>query len=117
MMMLLSPVFVQAEGLVTCGRGADQSVENTCGFKDIMIMINNIITFILTKLALPVCALMFAYAGFILVTAGGESSEAKSKAKGIFTNAAVGLMLVAGAWLIIKTILTTLGYDGGWIGF
>jgi len=95
------------EGLVTC--------KDNCQWNELLGMVNRIVKFILFDLVLPISAIMFAYAGILLVTSGG-SSEAKSKAKGIFTNVALGLILAVGAWLIISTILQLLGYDGSWIG-
>lgn len=94
------------------------SVPGQCiwGWKEFLALINNVISFILKVLALPIAAIMFAYAGFLLVTSGG-STEARGKAKNIFTNTAIGLIIVAGAYLIIRTILSILGYDGAWIGF
>ena len=89
----------------------------TCDFTQLMNLVNNIIDFILYGMAIPIAAIMFAYAGFKLVTAGGEISSARTKAKSIFLNTVIGLVLAAGAWLIIKTILTTLGFNGAWIGF
>lgn len=68
-------------------------------------------------MAVPIAAIMFAYAGFIMVTAGGESSSAKTKAKDIFLNTLIGLVLALAAWLIIKLLLNILEWDGGWIGF
>jgi len=59
---------------------------------------------------------MFFYAGLKMVTSGG-SAEARGKAKSIFTNAVLGLAIAVGAWLIIRTILSILGYQGAWIGF
>ena len=60
---------------------------------------------------------MFAYAGFLLVTAGGEAAGARTKAKSIFTNAVIGLLLAVAAFLIVRTILSILGYSGSWLGF
>ena len=68
-------------------------------------------------MAVPIAALMFAYAGFLMVTAGEEAASARTKAKGIFTNALFGLVLAAACWLIVKAILDILGYKGNWIGF
>lgn len=100
--LILGPQLVFAQnGLVTC-------TEN-CTFLDFVDMINGIIDFVFKYLALPIAALMFAYAGFTLVTSGG-SSEARSKAKNIFSDAIIGIILAAGAWLIIKTLLSILGY-------
>ncbi len=123
MLALLSPVLATAanQGLIPCGRaagdGVDANTTHECGFKDIITLINKIITFILIDIAIPICAIMFAYAGFLLITSGASSGEAKTKAKTIFTSAVTGLLLIAGAWLIINTILSVLGFEGAWIGF
>ena len=69
------------------------------------------------KVGIPLIALAIIYCGFLLVTAGGEAASARTKAKDIFTNAALGLILAAAAWLIIRTLLAILGYQGAWIGF
>lgn len=110
-LMLIMPVFSFAQGLVAC----DGSVQNPCGFDQLMNLINKVISFIFLDLAIPIAAIMFFYAGFLLITAGG--AEAKTKAKHIFTNAVIGLVIAAGAYLIIRTLLSVLGYDGAWIGF
>jgi len=88
-----------------------------CEFKDFLILISDVVKFILFNLAVPIAAIMFFYAGFLMVTAGGESAGARTKAKNIFTNTIIGLALAAGAWIIIHTILSILGYNGSWIGF
>ena len=105
-------------GLVPCDNivGADGKIANPCDFNAFMALINKVIRFILFALAIPIAAIMFAYAGFLMVTSGG-STEARGKAKKIFTNAAYGLVIAATAWLIVRTILSILGYDGAWIGF
>ena len=105
-------------GLVKCGteRDKDNNITNPCGFNDVLTLINTIVKFILFNLALPIAAIMFAYAGFELVTSGG-STEKKSKAKEIFTNVAIGLIVIAVAFLIIQTILSIVGYDQSWNWF
>lgn len=110
--------FSRGESLVPCGNDKTPAgvIINPCSFGDAMELINEVVKFILFKLAIPVAAIMFAYAGFLMVTSGG-STEAKSKAKNIFSNAVFGLVIAAGAWLIIRTILSILGYQGAWIGF
>lgn len=99
-------------GLVNCGK------ENSdpCDFGDFMLLVDTIIKFILYKMVIPIAAIMFAYAGFELVSSGG-STEKRGIAKKIFTNTVIGLIIVVAAWLIIKTILSILGYQGAWIGF
>jgi hypothetical protein len=87
-----------------------------CAWKELMVLVDNIITFIIKYMAIPIAAIMFAYAGFELVSSGG-STEKRGVAKSVFTNAVIGLIIVVAAWLIIKTILSILGYKGAWIGF
>ena len=99
-------------GLVPCGTKANPKA---CDFNDIMKLINTIINFVLFVIAVPLAAIMFAYAGFMLVTSGG-SSEKMSQAKSIFGNVAIGLIIAAAAWLIVHTILNIVGFDGSWIG-
>ncbi len=129
-LMLIMPVFSLAQTsteLIPCGKTlqADKTIGATtykkgevipCNFTDFMKLIDNVIKFILYKLAIPIAAIMFAYAGFKMVTSGG-STESRTQAKSIFTNTALGLIFVAGAYLLVKTILSILGYDGAWLGF
>ena len=88
-----------------------------CNFSHIMQLINNIVDFILFKMALPISAIMFAYAGFLLLFSGGEQAK-RTKAKEIFVNVALGLAFALAAWLIVNTILSILGFkDAAWLGF
>ncbi len=115
----------QSSNIVPCGTERETptppdvvgKIKNPCDFKYFLKLVNNVVRFILFKLAVPLAAIMFCYAGFLLLTAGGESAHAKEKAKKILWGAVKGLVLAAAAWLIISLILTTLGYDGSWIGF
>jgi amino acid transporter len=95
-------------GLVPC-----DNVTKPCDFNAFMGLINTVIGFLLFKLAVPIAAIMFAYAGFSLVTAQG--GEAKTTAKNVFTSTVLGLAFAAGGWLIIRTLLAILGYQGDWI--
>ena len=90
-------------GLVPCTTG--------CSFKDLLTLVNNIINFILKDMVIPIAAIMFAYAGFELVTSGG-STEKRGIANRVFTDTVLGLVIALAAWLIIKLILSTLGYSG-----
>ncbi|MFA5778280.1 MAG: hypothetical protein WC870_02205 [Candidatus Paceibacterota bacterium] len=123
-LMLIMPVFSfaqddsQSDGLVPCGRSdASGNIANPCDFNDIMALINKVIHFILYFMVIPIAAIMFAYAGVLLITAGGEVAHARTKAKSIFINVLIGLIIAMAAFLIIRTILSILGYEGGWIGF
>lgn len=94
------------------GNDKEGLIKNPCGFKDFITLINNVITFILKYMVVPIAAIMFAYAGFLLITAGGEAAGARTKAKNIFMNALIGLIIAVGAWLIVKTLIEIIGYEG-----
>jgi len=98
-------------GLVPC-----DNVGTKCDFNALLAMINGVIHFILFFMVVPISAIMFAYAGFLLITAGGEAAGARTKAKNIFTDAVIGLIIAVACWLIVSTVLHILGYDGSWIG-
>ncbi len=117
----------EEKGLIPCGKtliapvrvdGISYKIGDVipCNFNDLMTLVDNVIKFILYYLAVPISAIMFFYAGFLLVTSGG-STENRGRAKSIFTNTAKGLIFIAAAYLIVKQILSILGYNGSWIGF
>jgi len=126
--VLLAPALSSAQGLVPCNNNKEDTIitnkdgtktvvkPTPCDFKAFMALINKVINFILFTLAVPIAAIMCAYAGILMLFSGGESAGNRTKAKGIFTNAILGLVIAAGAWLIVKTLITILGYDGAWIG-
>lgn len=108
---LLIPLKSTEAALVTCGiNSGDQ-----CDFYDVINLISAVIQFIF-GLIVPIAAIMFTYAGFLLLFSGGNSGK-KEKAKEIFVNVALGLVIALAAWLIVNTILSTLGADVSWIGF
>ncbi len=85
-----------------------------CGFNELMELINKVINFLLFKIAMPLAALIFAYAGFLLITAGGDPSKV-TKAKAIIRNLLIGFVIALAAWLIVNTILSTLGFQGSFL--
>jgi len=91
-------------------------VKNPCHFADFLTMINNVINFIFFKLVIPIAAILFAYAGFMMVTSGGDT-ERRGKALKVFKDVGLGLVFIAASWLIVSTILSIVGFDGAWIGF
>jgi hypothetical protein len=103
-------------GLVPeCNTGAIDPVTknyvNACGFDMVMTIINNVITFLLVTLATPLFALIIIYAGWLYLSDMG-SSENITHAKKILKNAVIGYVIALAAWLIVKTILTSLGFEG-----
>ncbi|MCM2339260.1 MAG: pilin [Burkholderiales bacterium] len=85
-------------------------ISNPCGFNDIFALIKKVMDYLFLGFILPVSAILFAYAGFELVTSGGDT-EKKSKAKNIFINVLIGLVVSLGAFLIVKTVLNIVGFD------
>jgi hypothetical protein len=53
-------------------------------------------------------AALFMYAGFLMITAGGNPAQI-NKAKGIFKNVTVGVIIILAAVLIIKQLLNAIG--------
>lgn len=111
-MPVVSTAYTLGDPLVPCKNSAD----SPCDFNAILALVNNVITFLIKYMAIPIAAIMFAYAGFELVSSGG-STEKRGVAKNVFTNTIIGLIVAVAAFLIIKTILSILGYEGAFIGF
>ena len=88
---------------------------SNCGFNELMTLVNNVINYIFIVFAVPIAAIMFAYAGFLIVTSAG-SKESREKAKSIFYNVALGLFFIGASWLIVHVIFGIIGYNGSWIG-
>lgn len=93
-------------GLITC-----DGITVPCTFEKLLLMVNKIIRFLIFVIGVPIVVLSFAYAGFVLVTSGGNPSK-KEEAKGIIGKAVTGLIILLAAWLIVKTVLLVFGYSG-----
>ena len=100
------PIIVVADGLVPCN-GVD------CKYDHLIELVNKIITFLLTGVAIPLAAVMFAYAGFLMFTSGGVEGKL-TQAKQLMWGVLWGMIIAFGAWVIIQTVLTALGFDKGW---
>jgi len=82
-----------------------------CDFDYLMQLINNVIDFLLFIVATPLVAIILCYAGFLMITAGGNSEKA-GKAKHILTNVIFGYIIALIAWLVINSIMSALGFTG-----
>ncbi|MCC7160392.1 hypothetical protein IT399_01540 [Candidatus Nomurabacteria bacterium] len=120
--MLFIPSFYAAHGatsLIPCNNmktAADGTVTpaGECDFTALMTLVDTVIKFLLFKMVIPIAAILFTYTGFLIVTAPG--AEAKTKAKDTFSSVVIGLIIAVAGYLIVKTLLSILGYDGAWIG-
>lgn len=122
-MMILTPLLsfhvAQAKIVPDCGTlsvvpGSNppkKEILNPCNFEYLMQLVNNIIEFLLFIIAAPLVAIILCYAGFIMLTSGG-SAEKVTKAKHIIKSVVFGYIIALAAWLVIHTIMTTLGFNG-----
>lgn len=80
-----------------------------CGLVDIIGLIQRVIEYIFF-LVLPIAAIVFAYAGFMLMTSGSSDSR-RSAAKRAMTSLVVGIIIIMGAWFVVAAVLSALGVD------
>ena len=100
-------------GLIPCGNlvsSASRTVTDPCTFDDLILLAQAVIKFLIFKIAAPLAAIMFAYAGFLWVTNGGNESQI-SKAKDIFWMVFWGLVVALAAWLTINMIINFFLYS------
>ncbi len=106
LLLLLVPVLASARGLVPCG-GEGEPVCDTC---TLMQLINNVIAWLVAILG-TIAAIIIVYAGFKLVTAGGNG-HVREEAKEMITNILIGYTIVLAGWLVIDTALKALLNEG-----
>lgn len=85
---------------------------NKCSFPDIIKIINNILTFLITNVFLPLFILVFMYAGYQYLTAQGNPSKV-ANVKKLLLNVVKGLAFVLVAWLLVKVFFQTIGVTDG----
>jgi len=90
------------DGIVSCGDYG----EPTCGACDLGQLAQDALNFAV-YFTVFVATLMFVYAGFLYITAGGDSSKI-SQATGIFGKVLIGFIIVLIAWLVVDTIMGAL---------
>lgn len=103
---IIKKVFIGSNGLEQNEFG----FQNDCGFDDLMGLINKVINFLLFVIATPLVAIGLCYAGFLYISSGG-SSEKVGQAKSILINLVVGYIVALIAWVVVKTIMVSLGFD------
>lgn len=121
--IILTPLFAGAQStLIPCGFdvNGDKVVKNIynepahtiatkeeCDFNDVITLAQNVINFLIFKIASPLAAIMFAYAGFLYITNQGNEGQVK-QAHDIFWFVFWGLVVALGAWVTVNMILTFL---------
>ena len=104
--------FVYA-GLVPCGE------INECNLCYLWQMGDRIIDLLAFNIAVPIGALLFATAGIVFLTAGGNEQRL-GLAKTIFFDTMIGLIIIFSSWLLINTIFNSLAsgtLSGAWNAF
>ncbi len=100
-------------------RGAIVPCRDNCTVCDFWHLGSNIINFITFNLAIPAASLLFIVAGVFFLIAGGRE-DMVAKARTIFTNTFIGLVIIFSSWLIVDTLLKTIasaGFSGAWNKF
>lgn len=105
-LVLLVPVFTYAAGFVPCG-GPNEPPCQTCHVID---LVNNLLSWLVVILG-TIAAIMIVFAGFKLVTSGGNQAAMKS-AKDIMTNIIIGYIIVLAGWLLIDFGMKALLNEG-----
>lgn len=92
-------VSAQGTGLIPC-TGA---TSNPCNFNKLIELAKGIIDFLVLA-SIPLATISFMYAGFLYLTAGGDTSKVK-QAHSIFWKVLWGFIIILSAWLIVDLIL------------
>lgn len=93
----------EISGLVKCNNPPD------CTFEELIATANAVMGF-LVQIGIAFIAIVLAYAGWIYLTAGGDSGKIKTAHK-MFRNSVIGFMIILGAFLVIKLLVSTLGLN------
>lgn len=100
-------------------RGPIVPCNDNCTVCDFWHLGSNIINFITFNLALPIASLLFIVAGVIFLFAGGNENTV-TRARGIFVNTFIGLVIIFSSWLIIDTFIKTVAkseFSAAWESF
>lgn len=81
------------------------------GWGMLMIVINNLISFLLTIVIVFIAPLMIAYAGFLFVF-NPVNASGKEEAKKILTNTVVGIVIALAGWMIVDAVMAVLYNQG-----
>lgn len=95
-----------SSGLIPCGNDVTAgrvTAGQECTYDDLIKLAQTVINFLIFGLAAPLGAIMFAYAGYLYITNGGNESQIK-QAHDVFLSVFWGLIVALAAWLLINFI-------------
>lgn len=93
-------------GLIPCGNDESSgkvTAGQECTYDDLIKLAQTVINFLIFGLAAPLGAIMFAYAGYLYITNGGNESQIK-QAHDTFLYVFWGLIVALAAWLLVNFI-------------
>ena len=85
--------------------------DDACKLCDLWHLASNIINFISFNLAIPLATLLFVVAGIMFLISGGNQ-EKVALARSIFTNTVIGLVIIFCSWMLIDTLIKSIGGSG-----
>lgn len=104
-----SVLFAQGKGLperiVPCNGAVAGNGLPACGCEQLIILAQNLINTGIF-IAVFLCAMLFAYAGWQYMTQ--ETIGGHNHAREMFTNVAIGLIIILAAWLVVDTLMRSL---------
>lgn len=77
-----------------------------CQFSHLLELGTRIMDYLIL-VSIPLAAIAFAYAGYLMLTAGGNEGKV-SDAREIFTKVMIGFVFVLCAWIIVRAITSAL---------
>lgn len=98
--------------LIVCSNSSIAAYNHACGYSDLILLAKNLITD-LTILSTLLATAVFAFAGFKLLTSGGDPG-AMSDAKKMLKKVLFGYLWILAAWLVVYTITSTLISGSGY---
>ncbi len=101
-----APALASAAGLVQIVPSDCNNAGGCASICDIAQFAQNMLTDAI-YLAVFFSAIAFVYAGFLSATAGGDAGKFK-KAKQVFGNVVIGLVVILAAYLVVDTVMRTL---------
>lgn len=92
-------------GLTGSRRGVSQAclTNGDCNFGDFSVVVANVSEYLML-FTTTVATIMFIYAGFLYITAQGDTNQIK-RATNIFRNVLIGFVIILGSTLLVKNAL------------
>jgi len=103
--LFLLPFVILAQGLVPCGNPGQPA----CTIEHFFVMLSNIYEFIVLYLATPLAVIALTIGGIMMLISGGSPNLMGMGKKTVILSI-IGLVLAFGSLLIIKTLLSAMGF-------